>query len=810
MTNRFGRRVLWVVALICLVPATSDAQLQCQPCTVGVVLDGPWERNDEVRSVFEREVVDLVGSDFDVQFPADKRRLADWSLEGARRAVEDLLADPDVDIVLTSGPVASTYAGRRGNLAKPVVAAFILNPEVQGIPLATDDQNQRVSGVTNLSYITFPGQLPEEIQRFREVVPFRKLTLLTNEGLLTAVPELEANLRREIADLDLDLSVVRVGSSVDAALAAIPTDTEAVYVVPLIQLPPGDFSRLVQALIERRLPSFSFWGRPDVENGLLTSIYLGTDFERLGRRIAVNIQRILLGEDPGDIPVDFRRSRRLTINMRTARAIEVYPSWSVYTEAELIDDTREVLGRQIDLASVAREAVRVNLDLATSDRAIAAGAQEIRRARSSLLPQLGISTATQFIDQDRAESGFGGQPQRVLVGSTSLTQVLYSDPLRANVEIQRHVQSSREQRREQTRLDILADATIGYLNVLRAKTFERIQRQNLTITRSNLELAQARRQLGVARASEVIRWENQIANNRRDVIDSNAQRNIAEIALNRLLHRPLEESFDTRDASLEDSSLLTSARQLDPFLNNSRAFDLFRTFMAQESARHSPELKQLDAAILAQERALQSARRAFWAPTVALQADLSALAKGGPGSSPGLPGDLPFSFSFPSPNSVNWTVGLNASLPLFTGGARRAEQTQATEALQELRFKREATAERIEQRVRSALHQAGASYAGIQLSTDAADAARRNLVIVTDAYEQGAVSILDLLDAQNSQLVAELVAASAVYDYLLDLMAVQRAGGQFDFFLAPAEYQDLLARLRTYFGQAGYVPRGIE
>ena len=41
----------------------------------------------------------------------------------------------------SSGPVASTYAGRRGDLPKPVVAAFILNPEVQGIPLGTDDQN---------------------------------------------------------------------------------------------------------------------------------------------------------------------------------------------------------------------------------------------------------------------------------------------------------------------------------------------------------------------------------------------------------------------------------------------------------------------------------------------------------------------------------------------------------------------------------------------------------------------------------------------------------------------------------------------
>lgn len=808
MSKRFGCTLLSVVALLGFVPGASEAQLQCRPCVVGVVLDGPWERNEEIRGTFEREAIDLVGTDFDLQFPAEKRLLADWTLEGARGAVEQLLSDPDVDIVLTSGPVASTYAGRRGDLPKPVVAAFILNPEVQGIPLGTDDRNQRISGVTNLSYVTFPGQLPEEIQRFREVVPFRKLTLLTNEGLATAIPELEDNVRREIAGLDVELDVVRVGTSVDAALAAIPEDTEAVYVVPLIQLPPGDFNRLVQALIDRRLPSFSYWGRTDVESGLLTSIYLGTDFRRLGRRIAINLQRILLGDDPGEIPVDFRRSRRLTINMRTARAIQVYPTWSIYTEAELIDDAPEVAGRQIDLASVAREAVRVNLDLAASDRAVAAGALEIRRARSSLLPQLGVSTSTQFIDKDRAESGFGGQPQRVLVGSTSLTQILYSDPLRANVEIQRHVQSSREQRHEQTRLDIVAEAAIAYLNVLRAKTFERIERDNLTMTRSNLELAQARRQLGVARASEVLRWENQIANNRRGVIEANAERNVAEIALNRLLHRPLEEGFATLDANLEDSVLLTSARQLDPFLNNPRAFDLFRSFMAQESLRLSPELKELDAAIRAQERALTSARRAFWFPTVALQADLSGLAKGGSGSSPGLPDDLPFSLSFPSPNSVNWTVGLNASLPLFTGGARRAEQAQSSEALRELRFAREAATERIEQRVRSTLHQAGASYAGIQLSVDAADSAGRNLELVTSAYEQGAVSILDLLDAQNAQLVAEQVAASAVYDYLLDLMRVQRAGGRFDFFLEPEEYDDFVTRLRAHFAQAGYVPRG--
>ena len=72
-------------------------------------MDGPWERNDEVRGIFES---DLVGDEFDVRFPEDKRHLADWSLAGVESAVNGLMGDPEVDLILTMGPVASTYAAR--------------------------------------------------------------------------------------------------------------------------------------------------------------------------------------------------------------------------------------------------------------------------------------------------------------------------------------------------------------------------------------------------------------------------------------------------------------------------------------------------------------------------------------------------------------------------------------------------------------------------------------------------------------------------------------------------------------------------
>ncbi len=791
----------WAVGVLLLcTPVTGWAQAPI--VRVGVVLDGPWERNAELMNIFGSEIRDLIRGEFDLQFPEDKRIESDFTLAGVSRAVDALLADPDVDFVLTLGPVASAHVCRLGPLDKPVVAAFVLDPDVEGIPVSRNAQGVRVSGVRNLSYITFPSDFPRALRRFAEITPFRKLAFLGNEGLMQAIPELGANLRQETRDLNVELTVVMVGGSVGEALAAIPEDADAVYVVPLLQLPPGEFDRLVAGLIERKLPSFSYWGRGEVEAGLLTSIYLDTDFVRLGRRLAISMQRMLLGEDGGTLPVDFGRSQRLTVNMTTARAIGVYPSWSVYTEAELLQEDRSDVSPQLTLASTVAAAVAANLDLAVADREVLAGQQEIRAARASLFPQFGISGFGQFIDPDRAEAGFGGQPQRLVVGSATLSQLLYSEPVRANIDIQTDIQRARSHARDQTRLDIIRDGAVAYLDVLRARTFEGIQRENLTVTRTNLELAQSRQDIGVARASEVIRWETQIANNRRDVIDASALRNQAEIALNRVLHRPLEEAFGIAEAELDDPALATGTAQLAPFMDNPFAFDLFRDFMTLEALAGSPELRQLDAAIATQERNLLSTRRAFWRPQVALEADVSTLGKGGAGSAVDLGAGLPFAIE--SPNRLNWTVGLSASLPLFTGGARRAARDGASEELAARRLERRAAAERIEQRIRSTLHRAGASFAGIQLAEDAAAAGRRNLELVTDAYQAGAVSILDLLDAQNAALVAGQIAANAVYDYLVDLMNVERASGRFDFFTPPAEHEAFLERLRRYFVGAGY------
>ena len=223
------------------------------------------------------------------------------------------------------------------------------------------------------------------------------------------------------------------------------------------------------------------------------------------------------------------------------------------------------------------------------------------------------------------------------------------------------------------------------------------------------------------------------------------------------------------------------------------SFARFRTFLVDEGLALSPELAQLDAGLAAAGRNLSAASRAFTLPTLGLFGSVSRiLDEGGEGADgASLPG-------FPDMDDTSWDVGVQLSYPLFAGGGKFAERNRAREEVFELELRRQAAAERIKQRIRSAAHLAGSSYAGIQQALDAAEAARKNLDLVTDAYSRGSVSIIDLLDAQNAHIVADQASANAVYNFLLDLIELQRAVGRFDALMSPEERDRFVTRLRDF------------
>ena len=793
-----------------LIPSASS-QASKPEVVFGVLLDSQ-PSGALIVETFRDEITQLIGPEYSARFAPERAIPASSGSAAVNASLNALMSDPDIDIVLALGALSSAVAAGRPALAKPTIAPFVVFPELGGIPVTvrrgapaagSARTEYRVSGRENLAYISVRDDFRPSFEAFLEVAPFRRLAVVIMEPMLEALPVIRQGLESAAAPLGLALHFVADRGRIEDTVSRIPAETDAVYVGPLLG-GDSDIRKLAELLIERRLPSFSMVGREEVDQGLLASTYLQTDLRRAARRTAIIAQRILEGEPAAGLPVDFDAERRLSINMATARAINARLSWATLTEAELLHNQQRPAARALSLALVLREAERINLDLAAADRTVAAGLQSVRVARSQLRPQIEASGSNAVIDSDRAAASFGSQGKNRLAGSLGISQVLYSEQVRAGYSVEQRLQEARELERAQLRLDIILEAAQAYLNVLRTKTVEQIRRQNLELTRRNLERARVRFELGTASPGEVYRWQSEIANNRRNLITASAVRNQAEIEVNRALNHPLEEPFATREATIDDPTLAINYETFRPYVDNQQGFQLFRRFIALRAIAASPEIGQIDRAMAVQERLLLAAKRALFVPVVAARAEVETFRNSGADVNDQLGEALGEGGEFPTIDRLNWSIGLRASLPLFQGGALRSRRSQARIKLDELTLNREALRQRVEQRARAAMHAALASWAGIDLARQAAAAAKSNLELVADGYSEGVVDIVTLLDAQRQALNAELSAATANYDFFSDMMAMQRATGRFDLFRSDEERLQFLESVRNFFAEEGY------
>ncbi len=217
---------------------------------------------------------------------------------------------------------------------------------------------------------------------------------------------------------------------------------------------------------------------------------------------------------------------------------------------------------------------------------------------------------------------------------------------------------------------------------------------------------------------------------------------------------------------------------------------MFTEYAVHSALERSPEIAAASSVIESRQRALTASRRSFYVPDLALVSNGSnVFSRSGAGSTP-TPG---------SPNDESWSVSLQATLPIFTGGLRKAQLSQARHELRASEADKASATDGIEARTRAALHRTGSSYPAIALSAEAAAAANQNLAMVTDAYSRGAVSITDLIDAQDTALSADLGAADAKYTFLTDFVAVLRAMSEFDILLEPTSREAWINRVEDWF-----------
>jgi outer membrane protein TolC len=747
------------------------------------------------------EIDALTKNEFDLRVPDDKIVIADWTRAGVEIGIGQLLGDREVDVVLGIGAIAADVAAGRGVIPKPLITPLAIDADVQGFPF---DSATGGSGVHNFTYANCLASTTRDIRTFLEIHPFSKLAVIVQPALAEAMPKLPDSVLAQLAELNVEVIQVLARATPEETVAAIPLEAEAVYVLPLMRFTWNDIDELAEGLKERGLPSFSMFGVHEVERGMLASTRTRNFWPRLARRMALNVQRVLLGEEPGEIPVSFVENPRLVINMRTARAVGVFPTWLAMSGAELLHEEETEDVQKMRLIDAVVQAENANLDLAAFDHQVAAGREVVEQAKGNVRPLMTAGASGIVIDEDRAAASFGSQAEQSFAASLALDQVIYSEPLFANVTVQKRLQESLEVQRQILRLDVIQEAATAYLIVLRTSGLYEIQKENLRVTRRNLELAQIRQRIGAAGASEVYRWESAIATAESEMVTLRENVNVTKVNLNRVLNRPLNTKFIPEDVDHLSEAFMSGDLRTWQYVYSPRSYEIFVEFMVVAGLEASVEIKALDAAIAAAERALVATRRQLYIPDFFLSAQVSEiLTKTGAGTEPI---DLPIPIEFPAVDDTSWSVGVFGALEVYAGGANRAAKRRAQEELFQLQVERNAIAYRVEQRIRSALMLVGASFNSIELSQAAADAALKSLDLVSDSYVTGAVSITELLDAQAAALRASEGASNAVYDFLIDLMEVERSMSSFGFFQTDKEREAFYRGIHDYMTRRGVQP----
>ncbi len=250
----------------------------------------------------------------------------------------------------------------------------------------------------------------------------------------------------------------------------------------------------------------------------------------------------------------------------------------------------------------------------------------------------------------------------------------------------------------------------------------------------------------------------------------------------------------TSQKRVDDIVALVQSPAFQRLVDTPNKWNVFQDYFTAHALANSPELANLRARLQAQARRVRADRRTFFVPEVTLEGRRTrSIDRSGAGA-------LAIDDAL---GDDEWTVGVQLALPLYSGGARRARLARSRQELRQLRTEEEATREIVEARMRRTLQSMRGSFPAIAFAAQAADAARTNLALVTDQYQRGAVGVTDLVDAQETSLQAELAAAEARYEFLLDFVAVQRASGNFDLLLEPSAASAWLQDLGDFFAERG-------
>jgi outer membrane protein len=410
--------------------------------------------------------------------------------------------------------------------------------------------------------------------------------------------------------------------------------------------------------------------------------------------------------------------------------------------------------REIALEEAYHSALQHNERISASGFRVDQAQEDIRIARSTLMPQILLQGRSIRMKETSPFSGLGipggagvpdfSRPDRYNEASIHASQPLFrGGRLRNSVLAARYASEGREFEDYRIRQQILFTVSNSFYNVLFARRSTEIAENQLTRSTRHLELAQQRQEVGLVDITAVLRARVQVA----AALEALEQaRNNYTIAMEQLA---LEMGIDQPPASVrEPESLDIEAVPVETHI--AHAFANRRDLMASEKGR------------LAAER-LVNVERGDFLPSLSLEGSYL------------LVDDDAVYYG----DNYTWQVALVASYPLFTGLRDTAELARARARESEMQAAENRIRQEIRLDVRSAYADIQTRKKMVQHISDQVESARAHYDQVSAMFEEGLASTVDVVDAETALNEAELGLASVYYQLQLDHLSLQLATGAF-------------------------------
>ena len=221
----------------------------------------------------------------------------------------------------------------------------------------------------------------------------------------------------------------------------------------------------------------------------------------------------------------------------------------------------------------------------------------------------------------------------------------------------------------------------------------------------------------------------------------------------------------------------------DPF-----ASGVFADFLTEKALKSHPVIKASAEQIKATNRMAKYYKRKNFVPTAAIRSSLSqSMYEGGTG--PGGDNDI----SGMAAITLNWDV--------FDGDKNRVNAQKTSLEMDKLQKQKKQLENNVEFGIRSGVLDLVSKSTNINLSAKSADYAQKNLKLVQKSYNLGNASIIELLNAKNVELKAQMQYQDSVYDYLNTVVNLQADAGAFDILSSEESQKEIYEEFKKYLSK---------